>query len=147
MRISIVLRRARTMPSLFVADLSIDATRRLAFYRCLALQSMTIPKRMRNLQLFQSLRCRNAARERIDGSIGDRRYTSTSSTYVATLSLCFSVPSDCCTMALRNTMDRPLNFSDRIKDRSVGERTIITIERDSIEFLFPDGFQIFFGFR
>lgn len=88
-------------------------------------------------------RCRNAARERIDGSIGDRKFTSTSSTYVATLSLCFSVPSDCCTMALRNTMDRPLNFSDRIKDRSVGERTIITIERDSIEFLFPDGFYIF----
>lgn len=144
MRISIVLRCARTMPSLFVADLSTDATRRLAFYRRLALQSTVIPKRMRNLQLFQLYAAMSKRGEGTHRWI-DRR--SKMHKYVATLSLCFSVPSDRCTMALRNTMDRPLNFSDRIKDRSVGERTIITIERDSIEFLFPDGFQIFFGFQ
>lgn len=47
--------------------------------------------------------------------------------------LCFR---DCCTIVSRSPVDRALNFSDRIEDKRVGERT----ERDSIEFLFLDGF-------
>lgn len=52
----------------------------------------------------------------------------------------FSSFRDCCTIVLRSPVDRALNFSDRIEDKRVGERTIISTERDSIEFLFLDGF-------
>ena len=52
----------------------------------------------------------------------------------------FSSFRDCCTIVSRSPVDRALNFSDRIEHKRVGERTIISTKRGSIEFLFLDGF-------